>query len=155
MAGESFKNKIRLRVNGILQKNKAILLVQLKSPVNNKLIWMPPGGGLRFGELMESGLQREFLQETGLQVEVNHLVFVNELVHPPFHAIECYFSVRKTGGTLKMGSDPELSDTEQILKDLKWINIDQIQDMQVAPAQLPALLQNASLPRQIPHFKNK
>src|SRR5699024_7845294 len=105
---------------------EAVLLIQLKSPVSGELIWMPPGGGIEFGELMKAGLKREFLEETGLEIEPQNFVFVNELVNPPFHAVECYFRVRKTGGNLKMGTDPELSEKGQVLKDLQWILIEKL-----------------------------
>jgi len=54
---------VRVRVNGILVKDDALLLVQLKSPLEDQLIWMPPGGGVRFGESLESAAKREIAEE--------------------------------------------------------------------------------------------
>lgn len=155
MDGKIFKNKIRLRVNGILEKDEAVLLVQLKSPVSGELIWMPPGGGIEFGESMKVGLKREFREETGLEVDPEHLVFVNELVNPPFHAVECYFRVQRAGGDLKMGTDPELPGKEQVLTDLQWISIRKLDDYQIVPETLPELLREASDPVQGPVFRSQ
>jgi 8-oxo-dGTP diphosphatase len=141
MPDDTFKNRIRLRVNGIFQEAASILLVQLRSPVNDALIWMPPGGGLQFGETMKEGLQREFLEETGLEIEVGELAFINELVEPPFHAVECYFFVQRTGGALLMGADPELPDDEQLLKDLQWVPVDKLDRIHLVPEQLPLFLE--------------
>jgi 8-oxo-dGTP diphosphatase len=140
MLDDVFKNRIRLRVNGILQEDESVLLIQLRSPVNDVLIWMPPGGGLQFGETMEAGLQREFLEEAGLNIEVGTLALVNELVKPPFHAVELYFFVQKMGGALQMGADPELPDDEQLLKDLQWMSVDRLNEMHIVPEQLLSLL---------------
>jgi 8-oxo-dGTP diphosphatase len=139
-----FKNRIRLRVNGLLKTGEALLMVQLKSPVTGKLIWMPPGGGLEFGESMKAGLQREFFEETGLKIEPGALAFVNELVQTPFHAVECYFWGQKAGGSLQLGTDPELAENDQLLQDLQWIPIDRLNEYPVVPEILPGFIRNSS-----------
>ncbi len=136
MPGEVFKNKIRIRVNGILQYDHSILLVQLQSPVTEELVWMPPGGGLEFGESLADCLQREFREETGLQIRVGSLAFVNEMIKPPFHAIEFYISVHEAGGDVRLGTDPELPEDAQLLKDLRWVSAEELRDLNVVPDQL-------------------
>lgn len=137
MPGQHYKNRTRIRVNGLLVEDQSILLVQIKSPVNDGLVWMPPGGGLQFGESMKDCLRREFREETGLEISVGSLIAVNELVKPPFHAVEFYFTVEKNSGNLSLGNDPEHGPNEQILKDVQWIQIGELSGMNVAPGQLP------------------
>lgn len=144
MVSHLYQNKIRVRANGLLVKDNAVLLVQLYSPVTEELIWTPPGGGLEFGETLEACLRREFIEETGLEVEVNGLVFVNELVKPPFHAVEFYFGVSQTGGVLKLGTDPEHQGEEQYLQDVKWIELDTLDQVNLAPSGLAETLKNNS-----------
>lgn len=144
MSGDVFKNKIRIRANGILQHDGALLLIQLKSPVTEELVWMPPGGGLQFGESMTNCLKREFKEETGLQIEVGSLCFVNELVQPPFHAVECYFEVQQSGGALSLGHDPELDEEEQLIKDLQWIPLNELGHIKLIPDQLEHWLKESS-----------
>lgn len=136
MSGDIYKNKTRIRVNGLLFKDDSILLAQIKSPVNDALVWMPPGGGLHFGETMEGCLQREFLEETGLHVTIGRFVAINELVKLPFHAVEMYFRVEINGGKLRLGKDPEQDPNQQVLRDLQWISFDEINDIAVAPKAL-------------------
>lgn len=136
MSGDIYKNKTRIRVNGLLIDDESILLAQIKSPVNDSLVWMPPGGGLHFGESMKECLKREFKEETGLEINVNSLIAVNELVKPPFHAVEFYFAVKKMGGYLQLGNDPEHNENEQILKDVKWILLEELEAMNIAPEPL-------------------
>jgi 8-oxo-dGTP diphosphatase len=143
-----------MRASGILKKDDSVLLVQLKSPVSNELVWMPPGGGIKFGEPMAQCLKREFAEETGLEVTMGPLLFVNEMVQPPFHAIECYFSVEKTGGQLHLGTDPELDEANQLLKDVQWISIDSLDEINVEPKQLKTRIQNIT-ERNSPSFYSR
>ena len=140
MADHFYGERIRVRVNGILIEKSSVLLAQIQSPVSGELIWTPPGGGLEFGETLEHCLKREFLEETGLRIKVSELVYINELVKSPFHAIELYFSVTKAGGTLTLGTDPEHHPGEQYLQDVKWISLDEIDTVNLAPAGLSQVL---------------
>lgn len=141
--GDSFSHKVRIRVCGVLIENDSILLVQLKSPVTNKLIWTPPGGGLEFGETMNECLKREFVEETGIDIEVKTLFHVNELIKQPYHAIEFYFTVKASGGSLKAGYDPELPDDRQMLQDVQWKLIDDIASLSFAPESLANKIRNS------------
>jgi len=154
MPVDVFKNNIRMRASGILKKDDSVLLVQLKSPVSNELVWMPPGGGIEFGESMTQCLEREFAEETGLEIKMGPLLFVNEMVKPPFHAVECYFSVEETGGTLTLGTDPELYEANQLLKDVQWISIDSLDEINVEPKQLKTRIQNIT-ERNSPSFYSR
>lgn len=137
-ASSPFSHQLRVRVCGLLVESEAILLTKIHSPVNDKLVWSPPGGAIRFGESMAEALKREFREETRLRVEILQLLHINELVRPPFHALECYFEVKRTGGTPELGSDPELAGEQQKLIDLQWIPIAKLSDIQFVP---PSLLE--------------
>lgn len=146
MSGEIYKNRTRIRVNGLLIEQEAILLIQIQSPVTHQLIWMPPGGGLEFGECIGDCLNREFEEETGLEVRKDALVAINELVKPPFHAVELYFKVKKIGGQLHEGHDPEHEGEAPVIKDLRWFPLDEVHNLATAPEPLPqwiAQLQSA------------
>ncbi len=132
----SFRNKLRIRICGLLVEEDAILLAQIHSPVTDRLVWTPPGGGLKFGEHMRDCLEREFIEETNLQIDVHELLHVNELVESPFHALELYFEVTKKGGEVEMGSDPELSWDQQLLHDLKWMPFAELKNISFAPKNL-------------------
>lgn len=144
MPGKAYRNRVRIRVNGLLVENNRVLLAQIHSPVTDELIWTPPGGGLEFGETLEACLEREFLEETGLEVTVQDLRFVNELLKPPFHAIGFYFDATRRGGILKQGSDPEHGEANQLLKDVQWIDLDNLDPINLAPPELKLLLTGKS-----------
>ena len=133
---DNYRHKLRVRVCGILVENDRLLLVRLRSPVTGKIVWMPPGGGLEFGEDIESCLVREFHEETGLHIELDEFQFVNELIEPPYHAIELYYRVVRTGGQLRLGSDPEHRADSQLLQEVRWVPLLELSQLSLAPAKL-------------------
>ena len=111
---EIYGNKVRIRVMGLCWEQDALLLV--RHDMGGSDFWAPPGGGVEFGETLEGALQREFMEETTLEVSVGKFLFGCEFVKKPLHAIELFFEVRHKSGELKTGSDPEL----QIVRSAKF-----------------------------------
>lgn len=123
---EQFGNKLRVRVCGLCIEGEEVLLVNHHSLNKKGEFWGPPGGGMDFGQSAEENLKREFLEETGLKIEIERFLFVHEYLSPPLHAIELVFKVKRTEGDLKIGFDPELKKDEQIIKDVRFIHFDRI-----------------------------
>ena len=123
---EQFGNKLRIRVCGLCIEDEEILLVNHHSLNKNGDFWGPPGGGMDFGQSAEENLKREFIEETGLNIEIERFLFVHEYLSPPLHAIELVFKVKRIDGTLKIGLDPELQKDEQIIKNVQFIPFNKI-----------------------------
>ncbi|MEX2640327.1 MAG: NUDIX domain-containing protein [Balneolales bacterium] len=132
----NYTNKVRLRVNGLLVEDGRLLLVKLDHPVRDGSVWMPPGGGLEFGETLEAALGREFLEETALEIQAGPLRYIHEFIDPPLHAIEFYYDCHKTGGRLKTGHDPEHEMGNQLLQDVRFIALAELRDLPVVPAHI-------------------
>ncbi len=96
---------------------------------NGNVLWSVPGGGMIYGQNAEENLIREFLEETGLAVVVENYLFVHEYLDPPLHGMEHFFLVRKTGGKLILGTDPELFLSTQILAEIRWMDINELQSL--------------------------
>jgi 8-oxo-dGTP diphosphatase len=116
---ELYGNKTRVRACGICIAGSAILLVNHRH-ISSGSFWAPPGGGLALGEDAHACLVREFKEETNLTVEAGELLFVCEVIRPPLHAIELFFSVRVVGGQLRTGTDPE-SGENQIIEEARFV----------------------------------
>jgi len=123
---EIYGNKLRIRVGGICVKNDQVLLVKHVNLGKDNILWAPPGGGIIFGESAHVALQREFLEETGLTIVTEKLLFVNEYIHPPLHAVELFFLVKETGGNLKIGTDPEMQMEHQIIQETAYLSFAEI-----------------------------
>jgi len=64
-----------LTVDGVIVKDKKILLIKRKNePFRGR--WALPGGFVEYGETVEMAVMREVAEETGLDVEIKHLVGV-------------------------------------------------------------------------------
>jgi ADP-ribose pyrophosphatase YjhB (NUDIX family) len=123
-----FGNHLRIRVNGILIKDHKLLMIKHKMG-NGRILWSVPGGGMDYGQSARENLRREFLEETGLSVEVEEYLFVHEYLSPPLHGMEHFFEVRIKAGTLKLGTDPELDLDRQIIAEVRWMTITELQSL--------------------------
>ena len=121
---DKYGNQLRVRVCGICVQNDKILLINHTGMNQSGEFWSPPGGGLQFGETIEECLKREFFEETNTVISVGKFLIVNEVVKTPLHAIELFYEVTIESGTVKKGYDPEFE--EQIIKDIKWLNFEEI-----------------------------
>ncbi|WP_080240759.1 NUDIX domain-containing protein [Spirosoma rigui] len=121
-----YGNRLRLRVCGLYCDGDRLLMVRHRGIGLTDTFWCPPGGGAQFGETAPDALIREFAEETGLEVEIGDMLFVNEFMQPPLHAMELFFVVHVTGGTLRQGVDPEMGADEQIIEEVRFMSFDEI-----------------------------
>ncbi len=124
-----FEKKVRVRVCGILKENHGILLINHEGLGPGGHLWSPPGGGVEFGETLHDSLKREFLEETNLEVAVDDYLFTNEHIDDQFHAIELFFKVSRISGHLRLGADPELPATRQLISEVKFFNIEDLNNL--------------------------
>ncbi len=117
---EDFGGKLRVRVSGILIQDGKLLMVKHRGLTPKGYLWAPPGGGLNFRESCHHRLKLEFEEETSLNIEVNRLLFVNEHLDPPLHALELFFQVETIKGRLKKGIDPELPANKQMIEEVRF-----------------------------------
>ncbi len=121
-----YGNRLRTRVCGICLVEDRLVMVRHRGIGITDTFWCPPGGGIQFAENAHEALKREFLEETGLIVEPGELLFVNEFMQPPLHAMELFFTTRVVGGTLHLGIDPEMSAQNQIITEVELMTFAQV-----------------------------
>jgi len=126
MIHQTYGNKIRIRVCGLCIQEEKVLLIKHKGLGKKGILWAPPGGGIEFTETAETSLIREFREETGLDIEVKKFLFAYEFIEPPLHTIELFFEVIQKGGSLMRGHDPEMTNKNQILDEVKFYPISEI-----------------------------
>ncbi len=140
-----YGNKIRIRVCGLCIVKDQILMIN-HNGITSTDFWAPPGGGLNFGETAESCLKREFLEETGLNIEVEEFLFVCELIRHPLHAVELFFKTRSIKSKLKKGIDPEAG-SPSIIKEVKFMGWNEIQA--IPSSQLHGIFQHVDHPSKV------
>lgn len=117
---------IRIRVAVILVQADKILLVKHRK--YGKEYWLLPGGGLEFGETLESCAKRELKEEANLEIKLGDLVLVNESIPPDKHrhVLNLCFWAKLIGGKIKVGKDG-------ILVDAQFVPLNQIADLKMYP----------------------
>lgn len=96
-----------------------------------------PGGGQELDETVHQTLQREFFEETGLQVEVLDVMYGGTSFFHPTHSKKyehqfwncplLYFTVKRTGGALSTEYFDEAEKTYANLAE--WIPLSNIDDL--------------------------
>lgn len=124
-----YGNRLRLRVCGICIEEDRILLVAHKGLGSKGELWIPPGGEVELGQTIPDNLEREFMEETGLEIETGPLLFVHEHLQAPFHAVEIFFKVSVKGGKLQTGYDPEFAPDQQIISAVKYLSYPEIKSL--------------------------
>jgi 8-oxo-dGTP diphosphatase len=120
-----YGNKVRVRICGLCIVDEKMLLVN-HSSITMSNFWAPPGGGLNFEEPASDCLKREFLEETGLEIEVADFLFACEFIRHPLHAVELFFKVKPITTELIKGNDPEPGSPD-IIKDVGFKSWKEIQ----------------------------
>ena len=121
----------RLTVDGVVIKNKKILLIRRKNdPFKGK--WALPGGFVDYGERVEDAVVREVKEETGLETTIEKLlgIYSDPGRDPRGHTVSIVYLLSFKEGTAKGGDDaleakffdlddlpPLAFDHEKIIKD--------------------------------------
>jgi 8-oxo-dGTP diphosphatase len=140
-----YGNKLRLRACGLLVKNEELLLVS-HTGISKGKFWAPPGGGVDFGESAEECLKREFVEETGLHVDVKDFLFVCEFIQKPLHAVELFFEVSSLSDEIVTGSDPEPGGPK-VIDEVRFMSWDEI--AKKLPYERHGIFQHLSYPSEI------
>ncbi|PIB35554.1 hypothetical protein BFP72_09200 [Reichenbachiella sp. 5M10] len=121
-----FGNKVRVRVMGLWVHDHKVLLLNHSGLNTENELWLPPGGGVEFGEGLSEALSREFREELRVEVTVGDFLFLHEFRSEALHAIELFFEIKAVSGEFVLGIDPESGDN-QSLQEYAFLSIDDIQ----------------------------
>ena len=99
----------RIRVGAIIADGAKLLLVRHEK--EGRSYWMPPGGGVEWGESLDAALRRELFEETGLEIEVGSLLAVKDSIAPgdARHIVHLLFRCTVTDGALRHSQDPRVA----------------------------------------------
>jgi len=95
--------------------------------------WTLPGGALETGELLDSAVRREVLEETGLVVEPVQVFEIFERIMPDaegrteYHYVLIDHECRVTGGELQAGDD---------VAEVAWMGLEELKGLQITEGTL-------------------
>lgn len=122
----------RISAGAIVRDGERLLLVRHVREGRYDF-WVCPGGGVQGHETLEAAAQREVREETGLEVEIGPLAYIEEFAHPGARFVKFWFLARPLGGRL----DTSHPDTvrEHIVQ-AAWLTLAELGDRTVFPTAL-------------------
>lgn len=139
---------IRSAARAIIVKNDSVLLVQMKNDRGEFFIL--PGGGQVHGETLVQTVERECMEELGIDISVGRLIYTREYIgknhqfdhrHNNFHQIEHVFVCQIVNGS-QLGNGHE-TDKKQI--GYRWIKLNELSEYKILPSPIKSLLQTDDL----------
>ncbi len=121
--------KFNIRVYGLLIEDEKILIVD--EIVRGRQVTKFPGGGLELGEGPIDCLAREFLEETGMEVQVNEHFYTTDFFQPSAfndddQIISIYYKLQRIGA---INPDHVLPVNEkETLLSLRWIPLTELSE---------------------------
>lgn len=129
-------------------------ILMVKQSHEGKDIWMVPGGGIEEGENAKEAAIREVLEETGLEIRINRLLWhVEEVSEKRGQRFVNFFLGEKVGGILGLGTDPEFDEENQILRETRFLSKKEILSLErVYPEYIKTELWEALEPK---YYRNE
>lgn len=83
--------QIVITVRAMIIHNGQLLMCRHNEP--NRDFYNLPGGKLLINEAITDGLVREIFEETGVQPQISHLMFINQFIDAHNHRVEFFFGI--------------------------------------------------------------
>lgn len=98
----------RIRVAALISREEEVLLVRHEKA--GRSYWLLPGGGVDYGESLHEALQREMMEEVGVEIDPGPLALLHETIAPDGsrHVVHVVFRAVITAGTPELGTDPRV-----------------------------------------------
>jgi ADP-ribose pyrophosphatase len=142
MAGREYPDCPRVGVGAVVMREGRVLLVRRGVPPAQDC-WAIPGGGLRLGESLQEGAEREIREETGIVIRAGEPVFAcDSLIRDGqgrirFHYVIVDMAAEYLGGQVRAADDA---------LDARWVSPAELPDMNVTKSTLKLLGQIGFFP---------
>ena len=142
MSQREYPDHPRVGVGAVVLREGRVLLVR-RGAAPAQGLWAIPGGGLRLGETLQAGAEREILEETGITIRAGAPLFTcdsfekDEAGRIRFHYVIVDVTADYVSGDVK-GADDAL--------EARWVSPAEIRELPVTKATLKLLTQIGFIP---------
>lgn len=116
----------------LIVQNDRVLLVNHRESGKYDF-WVPPGGSLSGSESILDCARRETFEETGLTVELGHILYIQEFWEPGYHFCKFFILCTAFSGDLTL-TNKEPGET--FLVDVRFFTQEALQQITVFPTVL-------------------
>ena len=116
---------------GIVIEAGRVLVSRRKKGTHLEAHWEFPGGKVEPGETPQRALQRELMEELGIECEVLAPMEVTFFSYPSKDVLLLFFEAARTAGS----AEPRALDADEV----RWVGVDELDGLQFPPADLPVL----------------
>ena len=113
----------------LIVRNEQVLLVNHRE-TGRYDFWVPPGGGLQGSESIFECARRETLEETGLDVELDRILYIQEFWEPGYHFCKFFILCKSFRGDLTLANKEQ---AESFLVDARYFAQDDLRGLPVYP----------------------
>jgi 8-oxo-dGTP diphosphatase len=110
-------------------RNGRVLLVHHRE-AGRYDFWVPPGGGLQGSESIFECARRETLEETGLDVELDRILYIQEFWEPGYHFCKFFIVCKTFSGDLTLANKEQ---AESFLVDARFFAQDDLRGLHIFP----------------------
>jgi len=121
----------------IIDADRLLMVRRGKAPAEG--LWTIPGGRVEKGEYLSDALEREVMEETGLNVTAGALLGIFEVIGDPHYVILDYVADIATSDQNPVAGDD--------VAEVEWVQMDLIKDRECTPRFIEMLTGWGVLPR--------
>ncbi|MEI7671075.1 MAG: NUDIX hydrolase [Deltaproteobacteria bacterium] len=137
MSNREYPDHPRVGVGAVVQREGRILLVR-RGAAPAQGLWAIPGGGLKLGETLQEGAEREILEETGITIRAGEPVYTCDSFEKDadgrfrFHYVIVDLAADYVSGEARGGDDA---------LEARWVSPAEIRELPVTKSTLKLLTQ--------------